>query len=96
MSYDEDEEDDMTAPSDWLDENFGDEITEENQSLEEIYSTDVDNSFSEIYKHHTNGTCEESNLICKDCDQLFNSEDIIFIIIEILIKKVELIKHLHH
>ena len=49
-----------------------------NQSLEEIYSIDVDNVFSEIYKHHTNGTCEESNLICKSCDQLFNNEEIVF------------------
>ena len=47
------------------------------QTLEEIFSLNNDNLFSTIYKHHTNGTCNESDLICKNCDQLFNNEDIV-------------------
>ena len=47
------------------------------QTLEEIFSLNNDNLFSTIYKHHTNGTCNESDLICKNCDQLFNNEEIV-------------------
>ena len=47
------------------------------QTLEEIYTLDEDNLFSTIYKHHSDGTCGESNLICKNCDQLKLTTDII-------------------
>ena len=33
------------------------------QTLEEIFSTEEDNLFSKIHKHHTNGTCGSSDLL---------------------------------
>jgi hypothetical protein len=47
------------------------------QTLEEIFSLNNDNLFSSIYKHHTNGTCNESDLICKNCDQLKLSGEVV-------------------
>jgi len=47
------------------------------QTLEEIYSLEEDNLFSEIHKHHSAGTCGESNLACNNCDQLKLTTDII-------------------
>tara|TARA_Y100000592_G_scaffold52548_1_gene82961 strand:- start:3428 stop:4384 length:957 start_codon:yes stop_codon:yes gene_type:complete len=49
----------------------------ERQTLEEIYSLDQDNLYSKIHAHHTKGTCGESDLICKDCDQLFSQDNIV-------------------
>jgi MoaA/NifB/PqqE/SkfB family radical SAM enzyme len=47
------------------------------QTLEEIFSLEEDNLYSKIYKHHTNGTCEKSDLICNGCDQLFTTGEIV-------------------
>ena len=44
------------------------------QTLEEIFDSKV---FKTVYKHHTNGTCEESDLICNSCDQLKDKSDIV-------------------
>ena len=44
------------------------------QTLEEIFDGEV---FREVHKHHTNGTCQESDLICSSCDQLKDKSDIV-------------------
>jgi radical SAM protein with 4Fe4S-binding SPASM domain len=44
------------------------------QTLEEIFSGEV---FQEVHKHHTNGTCRESDLICKNCDMLKDKSNIV-------------------
>jgi radical SAM protein with 4Fe4S-binding SPASM domain len=47
------------------------------QTLEEIYELNGKNLFSKIHKHHSEGTCGESDLICSNCDQLKLSTDVI-------------------
>ena len=47
------------------------------QTLEEIFSTEEDNLFSNIHKHHTNGTCGSSDLLCANCDQLKLSGEVV-------------------
>ena len=47
------------------------------QTLEEIFSLDRDNLFSKIYKHHNDGTCGESDLLCSNCDQLKLSGEVV-------------------
>jgi len=44
------------------------------QTLEEIFDGKV---FQELLTHHTNGTCPESNFICKDCDQLKDKSEVV-------------------
>jgi hypothetical protein len=76
MSYDED---DMTAPSDWLDENFGDEITEENQSLEEMMHTSQCNCGGELEDFHDDSPdkiynceqCSEEYKYCGSCSHYY-------------------------
>jgi radical SAM protein with 4Fe4S-binding SPASM domain len=45
-----------------------------NQTLEEIFNS---NEYLTIKKHHEDGTILESNLICKDCDQLKDTGSIL-------------------
>jgi hypothetical protein len=44
------------------------------QTLKDIFNGEV---FQELLTHHTNGTCLESNFICKNCDQLKDKSDIV-------------------
>jgi len=43
-------------------------------TISEIFN---DDKFIELYKCHKEGKCEESNLICKDCDQLMGKDDVL-------------------
>lgn len=45
-----------------------------NNTLEEIFSGDV---FKRLYKHHSEGTCQDSDFICSNCDQLKDKGDIV-------------------
>jgi radical SAM protein with 4Fe4S-binding SPASM domain len=44
------------------------------QTIEEIFTSDA---YMEIYNHHKNGTVTESNLLCKNCDQLKDSGSVL-------------------
>ena len=44
------------------------------QTFEEIYNGPI---FNNIYKHHDNGTCGESDLICNGCDQLLDKSEVV-------------------
>ena len=44
------------------------------QTLAEIYEGEL---YKRINKHHSAGTCKESDLICNGCDQLQNKKDIV-------------------
>jgi len=45
-----------------------------NQTMKEIFN---DNVFLDLKKHHKNGTLEQTNYICKNCDQRKDQTDII-------------------
>lgn len=45
-----------------------------NNTIKEIYNS---KKYLEILKHHTEGTCSDSNLICSGCDQLSGKDDIL-------------------
>jgi len=44
------------------------------QSLQEIYSSPI---AEKIRRHHTQGTCSKTDLICNGCDQLQNKENVL-------------------
>ena len=45
------------------------------QTLKEIFSLENNTPFSKVYNHHKQGTCGNSDLICKNCDQLLDKSD---------------------
>lgn len=44
------------------------------QSLDEIFSSQ---EYKDILQHHTSGTIDNSNLLCRHCDQLLECNDIV-------------------
>jgi len=44
------------------------------QTLKEIFEGQI---FQKLYKHHSEGTCEKSDFICRNCDQLKDKSDIV-------------------
>jgi radical SAM protein with 4Fe4S-binding SPASM domain len=44
------------------------------QTLKEIFSSEP---YLTIKKHHKNGTIQKSDLLCKECDQLYENKDVL-------------------
>ena len=73
------EDDNCTAPDDWLEENFGDEIRSEEESLEELLEDTECQCGGDIEDYPTDGTyncemCGKEHNYCSSCNHYYSAE----------------------